>query len=753
MEGSNRIGYEEQTQVVVVKRCIVSSLSRTLTATQRTHFLEYIDQSTELASRLARRTSLAFLYYVVRHQEMGARLPDFKRVTDGYWKAWMRIGLQEFGGEYPVVVVKAITRSDPELVQSQASIDATVDIFEELDHLLGTTLDAYNFAAPTSTPNDSDLLEINQEPSPQMLATAIGGQKQPPIPRHFDRILGHLAIQFKTAVRNSMVVNFLAKLKRLCRIKAAEHGIKGVTAITVLRAVCRNAASPGWPEELQVFVRDARSELGLTEQPDMVIYDDTAFPMPVRFAFHWWMQQQFVALGHRKLMLSPVFKVQRMHVRLDATHLCLILDDLKRGPRVVEELKNKRVTVDKPSCPTKSMFLEPCDFKEAKEQYKRIKAKYDAQMVIFKEDVDNLGPSCRLLQVEKPDDPEVDLDTKHPLPGTKRPPNTSDECWKVLKTELQKARDDVQAVRCALREQQSFKEAVTKYASYESKVHAFALGIFTDFKDRNPKLGWKPSASVCTDGVSISIVYERTVMVPIKTCSSEEEDFKKQKADKRKKAKAVKELAPCDDYEPSANTCVGDALVLGIDPGRTFIVTVVCIDHLGRKHTWRLSRGQYHTESGILEQNRQKTKRYSKLQESFQTLTADGGALRASSSAEIRAYVKAYQVFEKTWWQDVALKRRESRANFQRFVGKQKTLSSFFSRLRKEADALKGPDQTRIEVAYGAVGPTIWLQPDGCFWEGRAGCTNQGCVLSLCQGVCRGKALRQHFRERCQLGG
>ena len=46
---------------------------------------------------------------------------------------------------------------------------------------------------------------------------------------------------------------------------------------------------------------------------------------------------------------------------------------------------------------------------------------------------------------------------------------------------------------------------------------------------------WAPSSSICTDGVSVSIAYERTEQVP---------------------------------YDPEAPTMTDDRLILGIDPGR-----------------------------------------------------------------------------------------------------------------------------------------------------------------------------------------
>ena len=234
------------------------------------------------------------------------------------------------------------------------------------------------------------------------------------------------------------------------------------------------------------------------------------------------------------------------------------------------------------------------------------------------------------------------------------------------------------------------------------------MGFFRDFRDRNPKLGWAPSGSVMTDGVSLCITYERTVERDNKTCKQATDEFAQQKQAKRKAAQEAAELPPCDDYDVDASTCFGDALVLGVDPGRVCLVTIICIDAHGVKTSWRLTRGHYHTESGILKQNKLQSQRYSPLAADFASLTRDGGALRASSSDEVRKYVLEYRKFEEKWFTDIALKRRESRSKMQRFIGKQKTLASFFSRVRKEAEkVMVASGKTRIEVAYGACGPTM----------------------------------------------
>ena len=262
--------------------------------------------------------------------------------------------------------------------------------------------------------------------------------------------------------------------------------------------------------------------------------------------------------------------------------------------------------------------------------------------------------------------------------------------------------------RSMIRQTEEYKQASREYKAYEAKLHHFGMGFFRDFRDRNPKMGWAPSGSVMTDGVSLCVYYERTVERVNKTCKEATDEFAQKKQAKRKAAQEAAELPPFDDYDVDASTCFGDTLVLGIDPGRVCLVTIICIDSRGVKTMWRLSRGQYHTESGILRQNKLQSQRYSPLATDFASLTKDGGALRASSSDEVRKYVVQYRKFEEKWFTDVALKRRESRAKMQRFIGKQKTLASFFSRVRKEAEEIMvASGQKRIEVAYGACGPTM----------------------------------------------
>ena len=671
----------QNVEICVVKRCLFSALScNLLDASQRAQFIQYIEDCTDLASRMARRASLAFLYYVVRRQEMGLTIPDFGKATDGYWLQWMRTGLLEFGvSAYPTLVTSAKTKTkSDQALQSDQCKEIDQRIFSEIDGLLGTTL----------------------------------GPVKRTIPKYFDRIVGHMAKQFATAVDNTLSVNFFKKLQRVCRYEVAESGIKDFSGYDLLVATCNGGSNCGsqkvLPEELRPFVDGVRGALGVEESA--IVYENSSFDFPSRFAVHWFLQQRLELFGRRKLMLSPVHKVQRMHVRLDATHLGLIMNDLIWTPvaKKVAEMMPRPL----PLCPTRKTHPEIEAFKASKSEWVVLKAEYTKQHEAYQEAKAKLGTSpLSKIANEKTENPEMLLAAQVPIPVVKKPNHLTkdDPTWtKKLRPEMQRLRDEAVIKRSTIRKTRAFQDAMTKYKDYETKACRFALGLFTDFKDRNPKLGWKPSGSVMTDGVSLCVTYERTVTKVNKTCKEESEEFVNKKKAKKKETKDASDLEPYDDYDTDANTCHGDALVLGIDPGRVCIVTIVCIDEKGVKTSWRLTRGQFHTESGILKQNKLQSRRYSPLAADFASLTADGGALRASSSDQVRRYIGRYKQFEDRWFTEFALKQKESRAKMKRFLGKQKTLSSFFSRVRKDAEKIMVESgKKRLEVAYGACGPTM----------------------------------------------
>jgi hypothetical protein len=254
--------------------------------------------------------------------------------------------------------------------------------------------------------------------------------------------------------------------------------------------------------------------------------------------------------------------------------------------------------------------------------------------------------------------------------------------------------------REAVKRSDQFKADRAAYEAYEDRMHRFCMLLFRPLKDKDIGKGWKASASISTDGISISIAYERVEQVPY----TSEESSKRKAAAAKKAKKERSELPPKDDYNPAAATVANGLLILGVDPGRTMLVTIVCIDTKGKKHSWRLSRGQYYTEGGILAENRRQSRRYEPLKESFAGLAGAGSSLRASKSSELRGYFEKYAEFESQWW-SVALKRRESRSKMQRYIGKKAVMDRFVSGLRKDAEALLlEMSGVRIEVAYGSAG-------------------------------------------------
>jgi len=331
--------------------------------------------------------------------------------------------------------------------------------------------------------------------------------------------------------------------------------------------------------------------------------------------------------------------------------------------------------------------------------YKVHATTYETETKEYKEKWDNEFPSINDLRSTNPKDPRTEIYREHKLTPVRKKPSGMDENeWKKIIDPVKQENERVLARRKSAIDTYEFKERIVKYTEHENKMHSFAINtLFKPFNDKKQKLGWKPAASIATDGVSVSILYEKIVRVPV---TSEDE-----KKNRRRTRKQDDGLTPCDDYDPYRNTMVGDVLVLGIDPGRTQIVTIVCIDAKNKKHVWKLSRGQYYTDGVILRENRRQIKRYKQIEKSFETLTASGGCVKASKSLQVFNYIEAYSKIQKEWWL-IALKRVELRSKISRYMGKRKVLDSFFSRVRKEANELCGKQGT-IQVAYGSAAKTM----------------------------------------------
>ena len=79
------------------------------------------------------------------------------------------------------------------------------------------------------------------------------------------------------------------------------------------------------PEEstldIQKFIKEVRTALDTEEAID----EDTKISIPIRAKVLWVLQQHFAANGRRKLMLSPVYAVQRPHIHLDSSLLTTLV--------------------------------------------------------------------------------------------------------------------------------------------------------------------------------------------------------------------------------------------------------------------------------------------------------------------------------------------------------------------------------------------------------------------------------------------
>ena len=622
------------TYVTVIKRALSSSLRDNLPHGVKEKFMEYIWSVTDTMSRISRRASLAFLYYVTRLKEENEPTPDFSEQKDSYWRKWLLIGLDEYSNEMPSPDVEKY--------------------FEEIRGLLGTT--------------------INSD-----------GTKRD-IPLYFDRIIGHAAIQFKTSLNNMMVVNFMSKIGRLCKHVAHKESLSKTVVFQALRT---NKIPKEWDEKekLRSFIAEARALLHLGENE--VLYDDTDIPFTTRVDFHWWMQQKFASLDVKKLHMSPVSKVARSHVRLDATHLFLITwECLKPSP------------VKPPQIPLPTKSTHP-NKKEREDEIRAVKERRaDAEQKYRTEVQESLKwkqmyPNLKGLMKNNPGNPRIALNQTHPFPKrVVRGPNEDDESLNKRKNEAKEARDRVAMERREIEKSSKYVEGVLKYEEYEKKIHSFAQTLFKPFKDKNSEKGWRTSCSICTDGVSVSVGYEKTIQVPVS----------QNRPPSKSKNRTV--LPPCDDYNPYQSTLVGDTFVLGVDPGRTTIVTVVCIDNKGKKHSWKLSRGQYYSEAGIFKEDALQRKRYDELIPALASL--NDGSLRASSSSEVIAYLRKYVTFQEDWWSQ-ALHKVETRSKYQRYLGKKKSMDKFWAKVYKDARRISGGSRNhpergkRLEVAHGAA--------------------------------------------------
>lgn len=213
-------------------------------------------------------------------------------------------------------------------------------------------------------------------------------------------------------------------------------------------------------------------------------------------------------------------------------------------------------------------------------------------------------------------------------------------------------------------------------------------------------------SSIVTDGVAVSLSYTRNVehvkryWVPSST------------AEKQKTEVANKYDTRLTSWADTPEELV---LVLGLDPGRVNIATIVLYVDASKYVKWSLSGGQYHFESGNRRRTKAKAARFEDLQPYFHRLADSGSSLRTTDATEIKEYGTRCTVFWQDWFR-VAMRREESRDNLGSYMGKRRVLDRFYVKvLRGVQDIVKIKtaefDQkskpVRVEMAYGSAGPSM----------------------------------------------
>ena len=628
-------GFKTVVETCVVKRCLVNALSPALLPFQKERLLDYVASCSALASYLARRASLILLHHAVSARERGQRIDDLSEKKDAFWKQCLRAGLDEYGNAFPSKAIE----SD----------------FRTIAHLVGTTI-----------------------------PPRVG-----PVPTDFDRVLGHVGIQFKTAFMNNQVVPFFPKLQRLCKAFVAAdrfanpgskvHGFELFNAIRTGEPL----DDPEVSSDVRDFVAEARAVMNLAVGE--TLYDDAAMDFGVRLDANFWMQDWFAVLGRRMNVMSPVFKVARMHVRLDATSMFAL------ARHVLSPLEPECGRTAKPT--TKS-HPDAAERKAANAEYRRLKPQLDEYKRRYEAFAAEF-PSYGDLAKNKPNDPVKALNERLPaLTIGSRPRGMDAQSWAVERERRRAARDDRARERERVRSSERFQEELRAYEAYESRIHEFGSRVFRPLKDKSARAGWYPSMSIVTDGVSVCVTYERKKLVPL--------DSAPKKTRKRRRAKEETPESADPAYDPDMPTVSDEAVVAGLDPGRTHIATVVVVAEDGKRHVRRLSRGQYYVESGILRENARQARRLAGLD--LSVLAEAGGGLRTRRSRDVVAYLAAEQALRDAWW-DVALRRCESRSRMQRYIGKRAVLDRFFASLKSSLRRAFG--ERRIEIAYGSAAQSM----------------------------------------------
>lgn len=598
-----------------------------------------VETFVHIISRMLRRSSLTMAYHFTKMVASEQVIPNLYDQNDTYWKKWLCIGIDN---KFP----------DKDSKTS----------FDEISEYIGKVVD----------PNDLENF-----------------------PMYFDQVLNYAGHTLQTMITNNAWIPLFSRLARLTKYKMKLFNIKNISTYDVINMIPseHQEGVDKWPIVLQNYIVEVRQLLKVKQGTRL--YDDygkdKAVDFNTIFRFNYWMQLQFEKLNKKRMKLMPIFGIHRAHVRLDTKTLLFLFKKIYPNDEGILRLEGnnpdkfmfKIIEQSKPE----PLLKKNCDDDHQWNDYKTKLQKYQKDMKDIKES------ESYKLQKQKYDEwlkvdrrnPEFllnDIEVKKPINISKKECGDDIERWNDYKLNLKKFEDTIKMIK----ESEAYINQKKKYDDFvrlETKI------VSSFFKPRivNIKKNWNFDGSISTDGVSISIQYSQTRRVLVKAPGTIPK--KKQEAPFEK-----------HEYDRNLTTQVNSKIYLGLDPGRNNLACVTYYLANGDKNTWKLSRGAYYNDSGIKKLNKIKNKRYDGILCNWSLLGGENVGLATSRHTDIFAYLKVYSTFSEEWWK-LALHRRESRDNLQRYAGKRHVIDSFYSKIKKYMQK-KYPDQ-EIYIAYGSA--------------------------------------------------
>lgn len=645
--------FEEDIEYSTVKCGLQSAMS--LSEEEYAQFNQHVEAFVERVSRMMRRASLALSFHITRQLRLGLPIDDLYNQKDTYWKDWLRVGIND---TYPAP-------SEPRCLVALA-VEADGTVRASIKDVALFVRESFQIVEPVL-----DRLE-------------------PDSPMYFDQVLTYASRLLQTVVTNNAWVPLFKRLGRLAKImvgrwkEAKLVGKKDMYADRLMTAVrSADPAMDTFPECARQWVEAVRARLHVKEGAFMFDnhgHKTMAFEQAARF--NMWMQTEFRRLEARGIKVMPIVNVGRQHVRLDTKTLNLLICGLFPTNKNVVALKelSRGINPDKVLLPEKPP-KEGCSaveyklaMKEHKALVEEIKtgAEYTEMMKAYME---HKATMTKMAEAAKPVIPKA----------PKKPnPNTCSPSEMVMYKREKEAHERIVACMKA-----GGGEAADIKARLDAARLEVASGVFGNIPKRK---GWTFSGMVITDGVAVSILYQRTVrrQVVAKT--------------KKKTARVKGDEKIASTYNPELTTDLGDVAVAGLDPGRSCLARVAYVftdkDGVLRYKSWGLSRGHYYEKSGIMSAERRKAKQWACMKSGFTTLA--GATLKAVDEAEILEYLRLASEISDAWWA-LALLRRESRDALGAYMGKRRVLDCFFAKIhryfRKEGK--------QVEIAYGEAGLTM----------------------------------------------